>query len=106
MQYNISPEKIIGVESSGISVDKLLNHATPLTHLKTEGACITPNGAMFKIDSPGFLPRLMESMYNDRVKFKDSCVSSKERISKNKRPCNLLKKYLVVIIYNGQKDCS
>jgi len=84
MQYNISPEKIIGVKSSGISVDKLLNHATPLTHLKTEGACITPNGAMFKTDSPGFLPRLMESMYNDRVKFKTLEFQAKQEYQKTK----------------------
>ena len=84
MQYNISPEKIIGVKSSGISVDKLLNHATPLTHLKTEGACITPNGAMFKTDSPGFLPRLMESMYNDRVKFKTLEFKAKQEYQKTK----------------------
>ena len=86
MQYNISPEKIIGVKSSGISVDKLLNHATPLTHLKTEGACITPNGAMFKTDSPGFLPRLMESMYNDRVKFKTLAFQAKKEYQKTKDP--------------------
>ena len=84
MQYNISPEKIIGVEPSGISVDKLLDHATPLTHLKTEGACITPNGAKFKIDSPGFLPRLMESMYNDRVKFKTLEFQAKQEYQKTK----------------------
>ncbi|MDA8915467.1 DNA polymerase [bacterium] len=84
MQYNISPEKIIGVKSSGVSVDKLLNHATPLTHLKTEGACITPNGAMFKTDSPGFLPRLMESMYNDRVKFKTLEFKAKQEYQKTK----------------------
>ena len=84
MQYNISPEKIIGVKSSGVSVDKLLNHATPLTHLKTEGACITPNGAMFKTDSPGFLPRLMESMYNDRVKFKTLEFQAKQEYQKTK----------------------
>ena len=84
MQYNISPEKIIGVKPSGISVDKLLNHATPLTHLKTEGACITPNGAMFKTDSPGFLPRLMESMYNDRVKFKTLEFKAKQEYQKTK----------------------
>ena len=84
MQYNISPEKIIGVKPSGISVDKLLNHATPLTHLKTEGACITPNGAMFKTDSPGFLPRLMESMYNDRVKFKTLEFQAKQEYQKTK----------------------
>ena len=86
MQYNISPEKIIGVKPSGISVDKLLNHATPLTHLKTEGACITPNGAMFKTDSPGFLPRLMESMYNDRVKFKTLAFQAKKEYQKTKDP--------------------
>ena len=84
MQYNISPEKIIGVEPSGISVDKLLDHATPLTHLKAEGACITPNGAKFKIDSPGFLPRLMESMYNDRVKFKTLEFQAKQEYHKTK----------------------
>ena len=86
MQYNISPEKIIGVKPSGISVDRLLNHATPLTHLKTEGACITPNGAMFKTDSPGFLPRLMESMYNDRVKFKTLAFQAKKEFQKTKDP--------------------
>ena len=84
MQYNISPEKIIGVEPSGISVDKLLDRATPLTHLKAEGACITPNGAKFKIDSPGFLPRLMESMYNDRVKFKTLEFQAKQEYQKTK----------------------
>ncbi len=86
MQYNISPVKIIGVKPSGISVDRLLKHATPLTHLKTEGACITPNGAMFKTDSPGFLPRLMEKMYNDRVKFKTLAFQAKKEYQKTKDP--------------------
>ena len=84
MQYNISPEKIIGVKSSGISVAKLLKQQTPLSHLKTEGACITPNGAMFKNDKPGFLPRLLEKMYNDRVKFKTLEFQSKQQYQKTK----------------------
>jgi DNA polymerase elongation subunit (family B) len=84
MQYNISPEKIIGVKSSGISVDKLLKQATPLTHLKTEGACITPNGAMFKTDGLGFLPRLLQKMYNDRVKFKTLEFQAKQEYQKTK----------------------
>src|SRR5210317_2064570 len=84
MQYNISPEKIIGVKSSGISVDKLLKQATPLTHLKTEGACITPNGAMFKTDGLGFLPRLLQKMYNDRVKFKTLEFQAKQEHQKTK----------------------
>ena len=84
MQYNISPEKIIGVESSGISVVKLLKQQTTLSHLKTQNACITPNGAMFKKDNPGFLPRLLEKMYNDRVKFKKLSFKAKQQYQKTK----------------------
>ena len=29
----------------------------PLNYLKTEGACVTPNGAKFKNDGQGFLRR-------------------------------------------------
>ncbi|MEC8529976.1 MAG: DNA polymerase domain-containing protein, partial [Thermoproteota archaeon] len=84
VQYNISPEKILGVKSSGVSVAKMLSNKTPLAHLKTEGACITPNGAMFKNDNPGFLPRLLEKMYNDRVKFKKLEFQSKQEYQKTK----------------------
>ena len=62
IQYNISPEKILGVKSSGVSVAKMLNQKTQLAYLKTEGACITPNGALFNTDNQGFLPEMMETM--------------------------------------------
>ena len=86
MQYNISPEKIIGMKSDGISVDRLLKKKTPLDYLKTEGATITPNGAMFKNDSQGFLPKLMEKMYNDRVHFKQLEFQAKQEYQKTKDP--------------------
>ena len=84
MQYNISPEKIIGMKSNGITVNKMLNQSTPLTYLKTEGATITPNGALFKTDSEGFLPKLLGKMYNDRVKFKKKMLEAKKNIIKQK----------------------
>ena len=86
IQYNISPEKIIGVKSSGVSVNKMLTQATPLTHLKTEGACITPNGALFKTDSQGFLPEMMETMYNERVIYKKRMLKAKKEYEKTKDP--------------------
>ena len=84
IQYNISPEKIIGVKSSGINVNRLLKHATPLDYLKTDGACITPNGALFKRDNQGFLPEMMELMYNDRVKYKKRMLTAKAQYEKTK----------------------
>src|SRR6056300_909530 len=86
IQYNISPEKIIGVKSSGVSVNKMLTQATPLTHLKTEGACITPNGALFKTDGQGFLPEMMEIMYNERVIYKKRMLKAKQEYEKTKDP--------------------
>src|SRR6056300_58167 len=86
IQYNISPEKIIGVKSSGVSVNKMLTQSTPLAHLKTEGACITPNGAMFKTDNQGFLPEMMETMYNERVKFKKRMLKAKALYERTKNP--------------------
>src|SRR5210317_350757 len=86
IQYNISPEKIIGVKSSGVFVNKMLTQSTPLTHLKTEGACLTPNGAMFKNDNQGFLPEMMETMYNERVIYKKRMLKAKKEYEKTKDP--------------------
>jgi len=90
IQYNISPEKILGSSSHGINVNKMLEGTTPLDYLKTEGACITPNGAKFKNDSQGFLPEMMEKMYNDRVVFKQRMLKAKAEYQIN--PTNDLKK--------------
>ncbi len=86
IQYNISPEKILGVKSSGVSVAKMLNQKTPLAYLKTEGACITPNGALFKTDNQGFLPEMMETMYNERVVFKKRMLKAKAQYERTKNP--------------------
>ena len=58
MQYNISPETMVGFEPNSVSVDKMLNQESDLSHL--DGSTITPNGAMFRTDKRGFLPKLME----------------------------------------------
>ena len=90
VQYNISPEKILGVKPSGVSVNKMLDKKTPLDYLKTEGACITPNGAMFKRDSQGFLPEMIEKIYKDRVIYKKRELKAQKEYQKN--PTNDLKK--------------
>ena len=85
VQYNISPEKIIGVEGS-ISVNKMLQKKAGLDYLKTEDACLTPNGAKFKRDNQGFLPEMMEKMYKDRVVFKKRMLKAKKEYQKTKDP--------------------
>ena len=84
MQFNISPEKIVGVNSNGINVESLLFKKTELGHLKTKGVCITPNGAMFKNDSQGFLPNILDKMYNERAEYKRMMLEAKQEFQKTK----------------------
>ena len=86
IQYNISPEKIIGHDGSGLSVNKMLKKKIDLSHLKDENACITPNGAKFKNDSQGFLPEMMETMYNERVVYKKRMIKAKKEYQKTPTP--------------------
>jgi len=68
MQYNISPETLVSGNSEPIKgmVDKILNGKVK----NDTEYCMTPNGAFFRKDKRGFLPELMEGIYNDRVKYK------------------------------------
>ena len=86
MQYNISPETLIEPEnyteemrkviSSGVTVDKLLNKSVDTSEL--EGVTLTPNGQFFRTDIQGFLPKMMEEMYEDRKKFKNLMIQAKK----------------------------
>ena len=40
--------------------------------------CMTPNGAFFRKDIKGFLPELMEQIYNDRVKYKKLLLQAEQ----------------------------
>ena len=83
IQYNISPEKLIGTSPSSVSVNKMLSGNDIEIQ---DGACITPNGAMFKTDSQGFLPEMMETMYKERVIYKKRMMVAKKEYEKTKDP--------------------
>ena len=98
MQYNISPENLIDPEdyteemrniiSKGVTVDKLL-----LKKIDTSGltnVTLTPNGQFFRTDKQGFLPAMMEEMYEDRKKYKKLMIQAKQEYEKE---TNEAKKY-------------
>ena len=68
-----------------MSVDKLLNKEFDTTKLNKHHT-ITPNGAVFKTNQRGFLPELMQSMYDDRVKYKKLLLQAKQEYENTKDP--------------------
>ena len=80
MQYNISPETFVTRLPNFNSIDDLLTG--DMTH-NSEHA-IAANGCIYRKDKQGFLPQLMEKMYNDRVIYKKKMIEAKQSYEKTK----------------------
>ena len=61
-------------------VDKIMNGEVK----NTTKYCMTPNGAFFKKDKKGFLPEMMEKMYDDRVKYKKLMLEAQQKYEDTK----------------------
>jgi len=82
MQYNISPETLLEERHPTATVDRILNNEINFEMYKDYAVCA--NGAMFRKDIRGFLPELMEKMYQDRVIFKKKMIAAKKEYEKTK----------------------
>ena len=82
MQYNISPETLLEERHPSATVERILNRQVKFDNYNEYAIC--PNGAMYRKDVRGFLPELMEKMYNDRVIFKKKMLVAKQQYQKTK----------------------
>jgi len=78
MQYNISPETLLEERHPTVTVDRILNEEVNFEMYKDYAVCA--NGAMYRKDSRGILPELMEKMYLDRKTFKKKMLKSKQNL--------------------------
>ena len=76
MQYNISPETLLEERHPSVNVDKILNQQ--ITFEKYNDYAVCANGAMYRKDVRGFLPELMEKIYNERVIFKKKMLAAEQ----------------------------
>jgi len=82
MQYNISPETLLDEKHPTVTVDKILNQDITFELYKDKAVCA--NGAMFRKDVRGFLPELMEKIYQDRTIYKKKMLAAKQEYEKTK----------------------
>jgi DNA polymerase elongation subunit (family B) len=82
MQYNISPETLLDERHPSVTVDKILNKDLTFELYKDYAVCA--NGAMYRKDVRGFLPELMEKIYNERVIFKKKMLAAEQEYEKTK----------------------
>jgi DNA polymerase elongation subunit (family B) len=82
MQYNISPETLLEERHPTATVDKILKNEINFELYKDYAICA--NGAMYRKDVRGFLPELMEKIYNERVIFKKKMLAAEQEYEKTK----------------------
>ena len=80
MQYNISPETFVG-KVGFPSIDYLLEGDW---EYRDGMVAYAANGCTYKKDKQGFLPALMEKMYNSRAEYKKLMLEAKKRYEETK----------------------
>ncbi len=78
MQYNISPETLREARHPSASVEGFLNEEVVIDG----DYAVCANGAQYRKDVRGFLPELMDKMYNERVIFKKRMLQAKQQYEK------------------------
>jgi len=89
MQYNISPEtQFLWRPNNFPSIDDIINKVDLFKNSNymsgMEDCAVAANGCLYTKDKQGFLPALMEKMYNDRVVYKKKMIEAKQSYEKTK----------------------
>jgi DNA polymerase elongation subunit (family B) len=82
MQFNVSPETLVEERHPTVTVDKILNQEITFELYKDYAVCA--NGAMYRKDVRGFLPELMDKIYQDRTIYKKKMLAAKQQYEKKK----------------------
>ena len=78
MQYNISPETLRETRHPSASVEGILNGEVSIDG----DDCVCANGAQYRKDVRGFLPELMEKIYDERSIYKRNMIEAKKKYQK------------------------
>lgn len=101
MQYNISPETARGRIEGFPGIDYLLTGKYNFKdYLDDDSYTAAANGCQYDQSTQGFLPALMEKMYNDRVVYKKKMIEAKKRYEETKDP---KEKFLISRYHNMQQ---
>lgn len=80
MLLNVSPDTLVEERFSGISIESILQKSIKLPD-DFEYA-VAPNGSMYRKDHIGFLPELLEKMFQKRKHYKDKMKELKKEFEK------------------------
>ena len=81
LSFNISPEKLIQNDAEKVDVDKVVDGS----FYTDKPYSVAGNGAMFDKNSRGFLPEIIQTLYNKRVAYKTKMLERKNDLEEFKK---------------------
>ena len=103
-EWNLSPETLMSkVSGAWHTVDQLLERPPVSEHTEGEYA-IAANGVLTRRDTEGFLPAMLKTLYDERVRFKTMATDAKkerEKLDKTDPQYPVLTKQIAA--YNNQQ---
>jgi DNA polymerase elongation subunit (family B) len=102
--FNISPETLVQTPNSYVSVDNIVNESLTIEPEHKQYS-ICPNGSMYRNDKKGFLPTIMEEMFNERIVYKKKMLEYQKQYEQN--PTNDLEELIATyrILQESKKQC-
>ena len=88
LQKEIQAIELFEQEIGKVNVENMLNKSIDTSFLGPMRCTITPNGQLFRIDRQGFLPAMMEEMYQDRKKYKKLMLQAQQEYENETNPKN------------------
>lgn len=87
MQYNISPETFVTRLNEQVSIDDLLVGGAEKfgEYLDKTNCTLAANLCIYSKEKRGFLPALMDRMYNDRTMYKKQMIEKKKELEEIKK---------------------
>lgn len=79
VQWNMSPETIVRKVEPGITIEKILDGYVAET-AAANNMSMAATGQYFSNEKQGFMPRIIEDMYNERVVIKKKMIESKKEL--------------------------
>ena len=80
--YNISPETLVNSRNNNVSIDSIVDGSFKLEEEYSDYT-ICANGSMYRKDFQGFLPKIMEDMFNERTVYKKKMLECQKEYEKN-----------------------
>jgi DNA polymerase elongation subunit (family B) len=87
MQYNLSPETLKPSRHPTVTIDRMLNKEVELNLV---GETVCANGTLYNTNTRGFLPELMDKIYQERTIYKKRMLKAKQEYEQT--PTTELKK--------------